>query len=62
MPAYSDTFFMIMRWGDFNRWGRGRWVECGIWALNRGGLVQMGVFNLLCFAVFGVLYTFVAKL
>lgn len=53
---------MILRWGNFNRWGRRRWREWGIWALNRGGLVQMVVFNLLCFAVFGVLYTFVAKL
>lgn len=53
---------MILRWGNFNRWGRGWWREWGIWALNRGGLVQMVVFNLLCFAVFGVLYTFVVKL
>lgn len=42
--------------------GEGVAEGMGIWALNRGGLVQMGVFNLLCFAVFGALYTFVAKL
>ena len=37
-------------------------VEWGIWALNLGGLVQMGVFNLLCFVVLHDVYTFVMKL